>query len=229
MTSTPKTMLPLTVVLVVAVVILAGCVGSIGGDEGPGSTGDGPANGSPDASETDGREAAGDETGSANGTVDVLNVDWDGHVPTTACVPVSTGSCAPKQVTDGDRRRRLPHATPPRDTNVSLDGELVLHWNATTPWMEELRVSVRAEYPCNSDACDWGWTGINNTWGTSPLVIDLTGLTLPTVSGRDRWVGVEVSAPYLSSPYVFGQVEHDQDFHLTGQLRLRIPGDRTSP
>lgn len=192
----------LVAIVLIALVPLAGCLGSGGPSEDagqPAADGGNATDGS--GSGDDGVEAEGNETG--NETYNVDEIDWSGSTGPSVCVGPSSGCFG----LHGDARRDVDLGSAPEEGNVSLTGTVNLTWEADTPLTQGLRFQLFVIGPEGEEHSPRG------TIGGSPLT-----LRLDRQVPADHTVQLGVDPPNSGSGPTTTRFSTDQSFTATGQI-----------
>lgn len=193
-------------ITLIALIPLAGCLGSGGPSEDPGqpAVDDGNAtDGS--GSGDDGTEADGNETGSetGNGTYNVDAIDWSASTGPSVCVGPSSGCFG----LYGDARRDVDLGSAPEEGNVSLTGTVNLTWEADTPLTKGLRFQLVVIGP------EGGEYSPRGTIGGSPLT-----LRFDRQVPADHTVQLRVDPPNSGFGPTTTRFSTDQSFTATGKI-----------
>lgn len=195
---------PRSTLLVAALVLTAGCLGGTPqGDEEPAA----PAGGEEAEPGEDAPQAASPSPAPAPVN---RSVDWEGTLATTVCAPNGPDGCS-GYTTGGERFHEL-----------DLDGgfeaaSLTLTWDARTPLVEELSISVTNVSSCG-DGCRL-LLHVATAEGPSPLTLDVDDLGLPA----NATVALTVDVPRQTPSPVYAIVSHPQPFHVRGTVTVQ-PG-----
>ncbi len=194
-------------ILALAMLPLAGC---IGGEDAPvetASTGDASAQAAaPNANAV----AASPPPAVANGgpaTAEprITPVNWDGSTGTGFCAPAGPSSCSGTSM-GGNRFTLI-------QVSGNMTGEVTLTWDATTPLAQTLDFAVMVATACGSSCySSEGADGWALASGESPLVI-----SFDFTSDEGKVLAFSVRQPMLPTPSpVYGYVSIDQPFHVEG-------------
>lgn len=139
-------------------------------------------------------------------------VDWEGRLDTFVCAPSGPYSCSGPQVSSGDDML---------DTGLAGNltrADLSLTWEAQTPASKELGFTLASGHTECDGRCHY-FEPLAWVQGTSPLSIEAEDLV--TNQGESLWILVD-SPDQAPTDLLYGKVELDQPFHVTGTL---VPGD----
>lgn len=205
--------LTVPLVIVLAVVPLAGCLGGSSGQP----TGDTlPDNASGDPVPANSSAALDDPQAGSNDTrIEAVEVDWTGSLTAGVCVPSPLGGCTGADAPGSDRRRVPGLPGDPVTVNLTLT------WQASAPTTEELSLTVSAvhETSCGDSCTAWYHNHTQSVQGTSPLSLEVDGFE---VQSHEEFTITVADTGDL--PVGYGYARLDQSFEVTGTVDARVEG-----
>lgn len=166
------------------------------------------------------QQTTGEEVSPASGEPEAVEITWQGHTGTGACVPAGPNACIEAYPEGVDDRLDTQAAGKLAHVNVSMS------WDAVLPSSEMLRLTLVTGYEevCGLQRTCFHWTWQGHTVGNmQPLTINVSDLDVP--EDESLWLLVDlVDAKYETFPQpLHHDVSHEQAFRVDAAITPATP------